>query len=160
MSIDSLFFCSILFTFIFILYFLFSFTTIIHKYTNINKIAIFLKYKIAILDIAVKHIIRIFEILFTISSDSISLYLNLIIPFKILPPSNGYNGIKLNNAIRIFEYIIICLISLLICKALAITQINIFVKGPASAIMIFLNSISFLYPYASKVRLIPKRHKA
>ena len=67
----------------------------------INK---YFNNEIKILDIAVKEITRILDILFTNMSDFIlSSYFFLINPFKILPPSNGYIGIKLNSATNIFE---------------------------------------------------------
>jgi len=56
-------------------------------------------YKTKILVIIVNIIIVIFEVLFTNSNAFLLFNLILKTDFNNLPPSNGYIGIKLNNAI-------------------------------------------------------------
>ena len=65
----------------------------------------------------------------------------LNIDFKILPPSNGYIGIKLNTAIIKFAYIIFVCNLKIIANTIKIK----FMSGPASAIMNFFIGI---FPFA------------
>ena len=61
--------------------------------------------------------------------------------FKILPPSNGYMGNKLNITIIIFAYIILLSFSFWNINVIAIT--NMFTNGPANATNIFFTSNIF-----------------
>ena len=63
------------------------------------------KYEIEILEITVNIIITMFAMLFVIVYDLYSPAKICTNSFKILPPSNGYNGNRLNMNINIFEYI-------------------------------------------------------
>ena len=90
---------------IFALNFLFSIITSPHKYAIIINIAMFLYIKIEILEITVNIIITMFAMLFVIVYDLYSPAKICTYSFKILPPSNGYNGNRLNMNINIFEYI-------------------------------------------------------
>ena len=97
------FFSIALYTLFIKLYLLFSLITMYHKYASTTTIAMFLMYKIKILDIAVNIIIVMFDILFIIAFVFLGVNFIFNIDFNILPPSSGYIGIRLNAAIIRFE---------------------------------------------------------
>ena len=110
----------------------------------IKKIAEFSSLYTNILDIKVSNIKTIKDILFMYFSEFLFPYNICKILFIILPPSNGYIGIKLNIINKIFEYIINCFSFSPIGILRRIRINNKFVIDPANAINIFL--ISNLFP--------------
>ena len=110
---------------------------------QININAMLWTCKINILAIIVSIVTVIFDITFIYFSAFCFPMFICKIPFKILPPSNGYIGNRLNITIKKFVYIIVSALNNSIFKFNIMSMTIKFVIGPASATNIFLISCNY-----------------
>ena len=105
---------------------------------QININAMLWTCKINILAIIVSIVTVIFDIIFIYFSAFCFPMFICKIPFKILPPSNGYIGNRLNITIKKFVYIIVSALNNSIFRFNIMTMTIKFVIGPASATNILI----------------------